>query len=69
MHAMTIVEGSIWNQPNLISGDDGDRLFGSHYDQNMMLWALPAAWEGKDIAGTCAPGSFVDRILEAAKRA
>jgi len=69
MHAMTIVEGSIWNQPNLISGDDGDRLFGSHYDQNMMLWALPAAWEGKDIAGACAPGSFVDRILEAAKRA
>jgi uncharacterized protein (DUF608 family) len=69
MHAMTIVEGSIWNQPNLISGDNGDRLFGSHYDQNMMLWALPAAWEGKDIAGACAPGSFVDRILEAAKGA
>ena len=69
MHAMTIVEGSLWNQPNLIAGDTGDRLFGSHYDQNMMLWALPAALEGKDIAGFCAPGGFVDRILQAARKA
>jgi hypothetical protein len=69
MHAMTIIEGSIWNQPNMIRGDDGDRLFGSHYDQNMMLWALPAAWEGQDIAAGCARGGFVDRILQAAQKA
>jgi uncharacterized protein (DUF608 family) len=69
MHAITIIEGSIWNQPNMIRGDDGDRMFGSHYDQNMMLWALPAAWDGQDIAGACAPGGFIDRILKAARKA
>jgi uncharacterized protein (DUF608 family) len=69
MHALTIIEGSLWNQPNVIAGDTGDRLFGSHYDQNMMLWALPAALQGKDIASFCAPGGFVDRILHAARKA
>jgi hypothetical protein len=66
---LTIIEGSLWNQPNVIAGDTGDRLFGSHYDQNMMLWALPAALQGKDIASFCAPGGFVDRILHAARKA
>jgi uncharacterized protein (DUF608 family) len=55
-----------WNQPNLLRADTGDLLFGSHYVQNMMLWAIPAALEGKDIAGFCAPGGLVDRILKAA---
>jgi uncharacterized protein (DUF608 family) len=55
-----------WNQPNLLRADTGDVLFGSHYDQNMMLWALPAALEGKDIATFCAEGGLVDRILKAA---
>jgi uncharacterized protein (DUF608 family) len=57
---------SPWNQPNIIRGDTGERLFGSHYVQNMMLWAVPAALEGKDIAGFCAPGGLVDRALRAA---
>jgi uncharacterized protein (DUF608 family) len=58
---------SPWNQPNIVRGDNGDRLFGSHYVQNMMLWAVPAALEGKDIAGYCAPGGLVDRALKAAR--
>jgi uncharacterized protein (DUF608 family) len=58
-----------WNQPNLLRADTGDMLFGSHYVQNMMLWAIPAALEGKDIAAFCAPGGLVDRILIAAKKA
>jgi uncharacterized protein (DUF608 family) len=58
-----------WNQPNLMRADTGDRLFGSHYVQNMMLWALPAALEGKDIAAFCAPGGLVDRTIRAAKEA
>ena len=67
MHDITINALTCWNQPNLIRGDTGDRLFGSHYDQNMMLWAVPAAMEGKDIAAFCAPGGLVDRVLQAAK--
>ncbi|MGH9505068.1 MAG: GH116 family glycosyl hydrolase, partial [Terriglobales bacterium] len=56
-----------WDQPNLLRADTGDLLFGSHYVQNMMLWALPAALEGKDIASFCAPGGLVDRVVKAAK--
>lgn len=55
-----------WNQPNLLRADTGDMLFGSHYVQNLMLWGIPAALEGKDIAAFCAPGGLVDRILRAA---
>jgi hypothetical protein len=58
-----------WNQPNLLRADTGDMLFGSHYVQNLMLWGVPAALEGKDIAAFCAPGGLVDRILQAAKNA
>ena len=59
--------GSEWNQPNIMRGDNGLEIFGSHYDQNLMLWALPAASEGKDIAAFCADGGLVDRIIRAAK--
>jgi uncharacterized protein (DUF608 family) len=55
-----------WNQPNLMRADNGDLLFGSHYDQNMMLWAVPAALQNQDIAAFCAQGGFIDRILRAA---
>jgi uncharacterized protein (DUF608 family) len=63
---LTINLLSPWNQPNIIRGDTGERLFGSHYVQNMMLWAVPVALEDKDISGFCAPGGLVDRVLGAA---
>jgi uncharacterized protein (DUF608 family) len=63
---LTINVLSPWNHPNIIRGDTGERLFGSHYVQNMMLWVVPAALEGKDLAQFCAPGGLVDRILRAA---
>jgi hypothetical protein len=34
----------------------------------MMLWAVPAALEGKDIAAFCASGGLVDRVMRAAKQ-
>jgi len=48
-------------------GDNGLEIFGSHYDQNLMLWAVPAAAEGKDLTAFCAPGGLVDRMIAAAK--
>jgi uncharacterized protein (DUF608 family) len=69
LHNLVISQQCTWNQPNIVRGDTGDRLFGSHYVQNMMLWAVPAALEGKDIAAFCAPGGIVDRALQAAKSA
>ena len=56
-----------WNQPNLLRADTGDVLFGSHYVQNMMLWAVPAALAGQSLQTFCAGGGLVDRILRAAK--
>ena len=35
----------------------------------MMLWALPAVLEGVDLAGFCAPGSLVDRVIKAGRSA
>jgi uncharacterized protein (DUF608 family) len=58
-----------WNQPNVMRADTGDMLFRSHYVQNMMLWALPAALAGQDIAGFCGKGGLVDRILRGARAA
>lgn len=60
-------DGSQWDQPNMLRGDNGEPAFGSHYDQNMMLWALPAALSRQSIRQATAPGSWVARILRAAK--
>jgi uncharacterized protein (DUF608 family) len=54
-----------WDLPNIVRGDTGARVFGTDYYQNMMLWAMPAAVGGQDIASYCAPGGFVDRIIQA----
>ena len=59
--------GSEWNQPNIMRGDNGLEIFGSHYDQNLMLWAVPAAAEGKDLTAFCAPGGLGERMIAAAK--
>jgi uncharacterized protein (DUF608 family) len=67
LHSLTITTGRVWNQPNILDGTTGEMLFGSHYVQNMMLWALPAALERKDIASFCASGGLVDRVIRAAQ--
>jgi uncharacterized protein (DUF608 family) len=59
-----------WDMPNIMRGDKdtGERVYGHDYYQDMMLWALPAAMEGKDMGKACAPGSLVDRVIKAGKR-
>jgi uncharacterized protein (DUF608 family) len=74
--------GYSWNQPSVSRGDqdtgemrgyfpgkpdDPDRRYGHENYQNMMLWALPAAMKGQDLAGPTKPGGLVARIVEAAK--
>lgn len=56
-----------WTQPNVIRGDTGERTYGSDYYQNMMLWALPAAFDNKDLRGLCEGGGLVDRVIQAGK--
>jgi uncharacterized protein (DUF608 family) len=61
--------GYTWDQPNFYFGDadTGERVYGSDYYQNMLLWALPAAAKGEDLAATIHPGGLVDRIMQAAR--
>ena len=56
-----------WDLPNNVRGDTGERIYGTDYYQDMMLWALPAALVGEDLQASCAPGGLVDRIIEAGK--
>lgn len=57
-----------WEQPNLLRGDSGEATFGWDYYQNMLLWALPLALAGQDLAGVTRAGSLVDRVLRASER-
>lgn len=52
-----------------MAGDTGERVYGTDYSQDMMLWALPAAIAGTDLAGPCRPGGLVDRIIGAGAKA
>ncbi|MCL5670963.1 MAG: GH116 family glycosyl-hydrolase [Acidobacteria bacterium] len=67
LEGIALKRGDLWTQPNVVSGDTGKRIYGSDYYQNMILWSLPAALAGHDVRQACAPGSLVDRILQAAK--
>ena len=59
--------GTVWDQPNIIRGDTGKRSFGADYYQNMMLWSLPAAIEGKSLEHPCRSGGLVDRMIKASR--
>lgn len=66
---LTCIQGYAWDAPNIMRGDadTGERSFGQDYVQNMILWSLPAAFEGRDVGAPAKPGGLVDRILRAAK--
>jgi uncharacterized protein (DUF608 family) len=64
---LCLKQGLAWDTPNMVRGDTGQRVFGTDYYQNMMLWALPAAVTGQDLAAFCALGSLVDRVLQAGR--
>ena len=59
-----------WDMPNIMRGDadTGESVYGHDYYQDMMLWSLPAALDGKDLAAPAQPGGLVDRVVKAARR-
>ena len=59
-------QGLGWDMPNLIRCDTGARTYGADYYQNMVLWGLPAALAGQDLAGPCKKDGLVARMLRAA---
>ena len=64
-----MVKGYTWNQPCIVQAATGERIGGYDYYQNLILWALPAAVEGTDMRRHCAPGGFIERIIQAGKKA
>ena len=54
-----------WDLPNMVDGKTGERLFGTDYSQDMMLWFLPAAIEGHDIETTCSTEGLIGRVVAA----
>jgi uncharacterized protein (DUF608 family) len=70
-HNLVCTRGYTWDMPNIMRGDadTGERTYGNDYYQDMMLWSLPAAIEGKDFSAPMRPGGLVDRMLKAVKRA
>jgi uncharacterized protein (DUF608 family) len=68
-HNIFCLQGYTWDMPNIMRGDvdTGERTFGNDYYQDMMLWSLPAAMEGKDFGAPTKPGGLVDRVIEASR--
>jgi len=56
-----------WDMTNQVRADTGARTFGTDYYQDMMLWALPTALEGKDLKAACGSGTLVNKVIEAGK--
>jgi len=67
MDTIVLKERRSWDAPNIINGRTGEVKFGNDYYQNMILWSLPAAIEGKDLSVPCQPDGLVDRIIRAGK--
>ncbi len=65
VHALVIENRCSWDLPVIIRSDTGERLGGNDYYQNLMLWSLPAALVGKDLADPCKSGGLVNRIIQA----
>jgi uncharacterized protein (DUF608 family) len=62
--SLCLGQGHAWDTPNMIHGDSGRRVFGTDYYQNMMLWALPAAINGQDLATSCREGGLIKRMVD-----
>jgi uncharacterized protein (DUF608 family) len=58
-----------WDLTHIVDARDGHRVFGAEYNQQAVIWSLPAALEGKDASGPCEPGGIVFEMLKSAREA
>jgi hypothetical protein len=65
MRSVLVENRCSWDSPIVIRGDNGERIYGNDYHLNLVLWALPAAAAGTDLAGACRPDGLVARIIRA----
>jgi hypothetical protein len=67
-HNLVCRLGLVWSMPVQLDLDK-DKVSGEDYYHNTSLWAFPAAILGQDLKTFCAPGSLVDRVIDAASKA
>jgi uncharacterized protein (DUF608 family) len=65
--AIVLKTRSPWNQRCLISSETGLPVWGDDYYSNLVIWSLPMALAGENIAQFVQPGTLVDRMIRAAK--
>ena len=65
MHCVSSVSRLTWQMPCMVDGRSGEKTFGTDYYMPMMIWAVPAALAGEDLAGVCRADGIIGRILEA----
>lgn len=58
-----------WSQPCGLDMDHGFTCHGYDYLDHVVVWTYPMAIDGKDIPEMCAPGGFIQAILDAAGKA
>ncbi|MDQ1316989.1 MAG: hypothetical protein QG588_638, partial [Candidatus Poribacteria bacterium] len=68
INSVVIENRSSWDFPILINSDNGERIWGNDYYQNLMLWSLPAALDGGNLAEPCKSDGLINRIIGVNKK-
>lgn len=66
---LIIKQGLGWDCTHIVHALDGRKLFGADYNQQSVIWSLPAAMQGKDVSAPYKPGGVVFEMLRAAREA
>jgi len=64
---LVLKQGLGWDMTHIVHALDGHKVFGADYNQQSVIWSLPAALEGTDAAGPLREGGVVRDMLEACK--
>ena len=65
-HHLVIDLPMAWDMPVMLNAD-GEHAWGLEYYHNTMLWVLPTAILGQDLATFAAAGGMIDRVVRAAR--
>jgi uncharacterized protein (DUF608 family) len=57
-----------WDLPNIVRGDTGERIFGTDYSQDMLIWTLPIALDGETLQSASRPDGFIERVIRAGRK-
>ena len=66
-HHLVIDLGLGWDMTHAVSAFDGRACFGDEYNQQSVIWSIPAALEDGDAAAPCAKGHLVYDMLKAVR--